>query len=95
MAKKSKAKQTIDDPDNPELTRKDFRRARPVAEIMPQLIVAAKRARGRPKLARPKEHVTLRLDADVVETFKAEGPGWQKRINDVLVRAAKRRQRVA
>jgi uncharacterized protein (DUF4415 family) len=95
MARKPKARQTVDDPDNPELTMKDFRRARPVAEIMPQLVEAAKRARGRPKLARPKQHVTLRLDADVVETFKAGGPGWQKRINDVLVRAAKRRQRVA
>jgi uncharacterized protein (DUF4415 family) len=95
MPKKIKGPSSIADPDNAELTLKDFRRARPVAEMMPGLIEAAKRGRGRPKLERPKEHITLRLDADMVEIFKAEGPGWQTRINDVLVRAAKRRSRVA
>ncbi len=95
MARKRKDDQTIDDPDNPEWTLEDFRRARPVAEVMPELIEAAKRARGRPKLERPKEHVTLRLDAEVVESFKADGPGWQTRMNDALARAAKRPRRVA
>jgi uncharacterized protein (DUF4415 family) len=95
MARKRKDDQTIDDPDNPELTLRDFRRARPVAEVMPELIEAAKRARGRPRLERPKEHVTLRLDAEVVDSFKADGPGWQTRMNDALAKAAKRRRRVA
>lgn len=45
-----------------------------------------KRARGRPRLERPKEHVTLRLDAAVIDAFKADGPGWQRRINDALAR---------
>jgi uncharacterized protein (DUF4415 family) len=31
----------------------------------------------------------LRIDADVVEHFRATGPGWQTRINDTLRRAAK------
>lgn len=31
-----------------------------------------------------KEMVTLRLDADVLDAFRAGGPGWQTRINDVL-----------
>lgn len=30
------------------------------------------------------------VDWDVVEAFKATGPGWQTRINDILRRAAKR-----
>ena len=30
------------------------------------------------------------IDADVVEHFRATGPGWQTRINDTLRRAAKR-----
>ena len=30
---------------------------------------------------------TIRLDADVIEHFKAQGPGWQTRINDVLRKA--------
>jgi len=28
--------------------------------------------------------VTLRLDKDVLERFRAGGPGWQTRVNDVL-----------
>jgi uncharacterized protein (DUF4415 family) len=33
--------------------------------------------------------LNLRLDSDVVEHFRATGPGWQTRINDALRRAAK------
>lgn len=44
--------------------------------------------RGRPKQAQTKRHVSLRLDPDVVERFKAGGPGWQGRINDVLRKAS-------
>jgi uncharacterized protein (DUF4415 family) len=91
MASKNKSKRSVDR-DNPEWSAADFRRARPLAEVLPEVIDAAKRARGRPKLARPKAHITLRLDADIVEAFKAEGPGWQTRINDALARAVKRRR---
>jgi uncharacterized protein (DUF4415 family) len=31
---------------------------------------------------------TIRLDAEVIEKFRATGPGWQSRINAVL-KAAK------
>ncbi len=92
MASKNKRTRRSADRDNPEWTADDFRRARPVAEVLPEVIKAAKRARGRPKLVRPKAHITLRVDADVVDAFKAEGPGWQTRINDVLARAVKRRR---
>lgn len=40
--------------------------------------------RGRPKADQVKLRVTIRLDSEVVETFKAEGPGWQTRINQAL-----------
>ena len=43
--------------------------------------------RGRPALEHPKKHLNIRLDADVVDRFKASGPGWQSRINDVLRKA--------
>ena len=43
---------------------------------------------GRPKSDNPKQQVTLRLDAAVLEHFKSAGPGWQTRINEVLKRAA-------
>lgn len=39
---------------------------------------------GRPPIARPKISVTLRLDQDIVERFKAKGQGWQTRINAAL-----------
>lgn len=40
--------------------------------------------RGRPPLDRPKKQVSLRLDQDVIDRFRADGPGWQSRINDAL-----------
>ena len=33
---------------------------------------------------RAKVHTGLRIDADVLEFFKAQGKGWQTRINAVL-----------
>lgn len=44
--------------------------------------------RGRPKAAVTKTSVTLRLDPDVVESFRATGKGWQGRINAALRKAA-------
>ena len=35
-------------------------------------------------LPEPKRPVTLRLDRDVLDWFKAQGPGYQTRINAVL-----------
>ena len=32
----------------------------------------------------PKELISLRIDHDVIEWFKAQGPGYQTRINAVL-----------
>lgn len=43
-----------------------------------------RRGRGRPPVARVKKLVTLRLDPEVVERWKASGPGWQTRMNAVL-----------
>src|SRR5579872_2772088 len=43
-----------------------------------------RRGRGRPPLETPKKLVSLRLDQDVIATFRASGPGWQSRINDAL-----------
>jgi len=44
---------------------------------------AVRRFRGKGRKA-PKQVVTLRLDPDVVEAFKADGPGWQSRVNAAL-----------
>lgn len=83
------------DQDIPEISAEDFRRARSARKAAPKVVAAMKRARGRPKLDRPKEHVTLRLDAAVVDAFKAQGPGWQSRINDALARLVANRRRKA
>ena len=42
---------------------------------------------GRPASENPKKQVTLRLDPDVVERFRATGKGWQSRINAELRKA--------
>jgi uncharacterized protein (DUF4415 family) len=44
--------------------------------------------RGRPKLEQTKQHISIRLDPDVVAHFKAYGPRWQSLINDALRKAA-------
>ena len=51
-------------------------------------IPTAKVTRGRPKALTPKISTTLRLDQDVIDAFKADGPGWQTRINAALRKAA-------
>jgi uncharacterized protein (DUF4415 family) len=81
----------LDDPDNPEWTEEDFARARPASELPPEVLAAFPntKVRGRPKSERPKIGAYLRLDADVLDFFKAGGPGWQTRINAELRRAIK------
>ena len=46
--------------------------------------------RGRPRKARPKEAVNLRLSGKVLDHYRATGPGWQTRINADLERAVAR-----
>jgi uncharacterized protein (DUF4415 family) len=53
-----------------------------------QKFKAAPLQRGRPRMANPKVSTTIRLDPDVLEAFKAGGPGWQSRINAALRKAA-------
>ncbi len=43
---------------------------------------------GRPRADRPKRQLTLRLDAEVIEHFRATGDGWQGRMNAALRKAA-------
>ncbi len=71
------------DPDNPELTADDIAAMRPAREVLP-----ACRRRGRGKQKAPvKVPVSLRLDADLVERFRASGAGWQTRLNTLLRKA--------
>lgn len=47
-----------------------------------------KRAVGRPKFENPKQLLTLRLSPDVIELWRATGPGWQSRLAKRLARVA-------
>ena len=77
------------DPDNYESTDEELVQAKPMAEALPELHAAlmaeiAKRKAGRPKAAVTKQTIAIRLDPDVLEAFKATGPGWQTRMNEAL-----------
>jgi len=74
------------DPDNPEWSARDFKRAKPFAEALPAL-AKSRRARG-PQREPTKVAVSLRLTREVVERFKAGGPGWQTRMDKALKKAA-------
>ena len=56
-------------------------------EVAGEAQVALTRRRGRPKLASPKEQISIRLDRDVLAVFRASGRGWHARINRVLRKA--------
>ncbi|WP_323042967.1 BrnA antitoxin family protein [Gemmobacter sp.] len=51
-------------------------------------LAKAKVQRGRPKAASTKISTTIRLSPEVIEYFKAGGPGWQGRIDDALRKVA-------
>lgn len=74
-----------------ELTAEDIRAMRPMAEVLPpelvKIILSRKRGERGPQKTPTKQQVTLRLDRDVVDRFRATGPGWQSRINNVLRKA--------
>lgn len=74
------------DPDNPELTDEDFARFRPAIEVVPEIVAAFSRPRGRPA-GQTKTAVSIRLDKDVVEALRATGPGWQSKANELLRKA--------
>lgn len=83
-------KPVVFDEDNPEWTAEDFARARAGSEVLPpEFVKAFKRTAGRPKgsTTSNKSLVSLRLDNDVLDKFRAMGPGWQSRINEALRKA--------
>jgi len=76
------------DADNPPLTDEDFAKMRPAVKAAPEIVARYRGQRGPQKSKPVKTQLTLRLDPDVVEHFKASGPGWTGRINEVLRKAA-------
>jgi uncharacterized protein (DUF4415 family) len=74
--------------DNPEWTSKDFAKARPFSEALPDLAASIRKGRG-PNKAPTKKLVSLRLSGQVLDAYKAKGPGWQSRIDEDLRRINK------
>ena len=70
----------MSDPDAKPLTDAEWEQVRPLV----------RRGRGRPLGSGSKTQVTLRVDTDILEQFKATGTGWQTRMNDALRSWAKR-----
>jgi len=62
------------DPDAAELTDEQLARMRPWREVQAQ----ARQTR------QAKQPISIRLSPEVLEHFKADGPGWQTRIDAVL-----------
>lgn len=62
----------LSDPDNQPLTDAQLNTLKPYV------------SRGRPSGSGTKTQVTLRIDSDILASFKAAGAGWQTRINEAL-----------
>jgi uncharacterized protein (DUF4415 family) len=50
---------------------------------------------GRPKSVNPRQMISLRLPPDVIERWKATGPGWQTRMAEKLAKGPSTRAKRA
>lgn len=74
--------------DVPELHDAFFKEATPLSAMFPGLAAhAVKRKVGRPKSANPKKLQSFKLSADVIESIKATGAGFNTRVEAVLRKA--------
>ena len=79
------AEDMADVSDNPEWTEAMLKEARPFSEALPDLAESIRREGV--QNASSADLVAVRVDPEVVARFRATGPGWQSRINDVLRKA--------
>lgn len=75
----------VPDRENPDWTAADLAARRPFGAVFPDLAaqIVKRRARG-PQVRPTKKMVSLRLDRDVLDKWRASGPGWQGRVNQLL-----------
>ena len=83
----TKRKPWVDPDDAPEMTDECWI----ASGIAPKSarVTGSSAAAGRRSATKAKGVVTMRLDADVLESYRALGPGWQTQINADLRRARK------
>ncbi|MCD2173318.1 BrnA antitoxin family protein [Rhizobium sp. C4] len=77
--------------DSPEFTADDFARMKPAREVLPESFFEGlneARKAGRPRVEKPKQAVTLRLDPDVIERFQQQGKDWRSRMSEALRKAS-------
>ena len=80
----SKQPLTDEDGEVRELTAEDFAEMRPATEMVPEIVAAYTRSRGRPRKENRKVSTTIRFDPEILTYFQASGQGWQTRINEAL-----------
>jgi len=79
--------------DNPEWTAEDFARATrldpPIKakHLTPEILARIRRG---PKKLSTEVAVSIRLSAEVITYFKAQGPSWQSRIDETVRKIAKK-----
>ena len=63
-------------------------------ELTDEMLSRAVRCRGgRPVSANPRKLISLRLPADVIERWRATGPGWQTRMAELISKGPARPKR--
>ncbi len=67
--------------DSPPLTDEFLAQMRPVSETHPKYPARVRGLQKEPK----KVPISIRLSPDVVHYFRAQGSGWQTKINNVLM----------
>jgi uncharacterized protein (DUF4415 family) len=73
--------------------------AQPLTAKQLKAMVPLRSLRGRPRLENPKQLVSVRYSAEVIEFFRSTGDGWQSRMDGVLreyvAKNSSRRSRMA
>ncbi|CAM5297357.1 BrnA antitoxin family protein [Eoetvoesiella caeni] len=68
-----------------ELDAEDFQQFRPAHEVLPESLQEKLGIRRRgPQKDPTKERITIRMSTNVLQRFRATGPGWQARIDTAL-----------
>ena len=79
--------------DTPEMTDAEIAELRPDGERLPAALAEAFRRLGRPKAEAKAVPVSLCVPPDVLAAYKADGPGWQTRMNEALAAGLRSRRK--
>jgi uncharacterized protein (DUF4415 family) len=84
----------VPDEESPEWTDEDFAQARPFPEVFPELYakwMQSKLMQGRAgQEPAPRRLISLRIDSEALGRLRASGPGWRRRLNDIIVAESKK-----